>query len=144
MQMFYEKEICKTGIMVEHPVEDIIERVGCQFYTKVGLFRFNFQARAANVDHRSDSTHVEGHSPANGILVGRYVSPLAQQSYQFFPHQNLMHCPLFFCADVCNSRYNEDRRGEERGNHFVKIKNWGSCVPEVSLVPELRDIFEQS
>lgn len=36
MQMFYEKEICKTGVMVEHPVEDIIERVGCQFYTKVG------------------------------------------------------------------------------------------------------------
>jgi hypothetical protein len=33
--MFYEREICKTGIMVEHPVEDIIERVGCQFYTKV-------------------------------------------------------------------------------------------------------------
>jgi hypothetical protein len=97
-------------------------------------------SRATNVDHRPDSTRVEGHSPANGIPVGRCVSPLVQQSYKLVK-QNLTCCPLFLCADVCNSRYNEDRRGEERGNHFVKIKNWGSCVPEVSLVPELRHLF---
>lgn len=34
-QLFYEDEVFKTGHMVDHPVEDIIERIGCQFYTKV-------------------------------------------------------------------------------------------------------------
>lgn len=33
--LFYEDEVFKTGHMVDHPVEDIIERVGCQFYAKV-------------------------------------------------------------------------------------------------------------
>jgi hypothetical protein len=36
-QLFYEDEVFKTGHMVDHPVEDIIERIGCQFYTKVSL-----------------------------------------------------------------------------------------------------------
>jgi hypothetical protein len=33
--LFYEDEVFKTGHMVDHPVEDIMERVGCQFFTKV-------------------------------------------------------------------------------------------------------------
>ncbi|KAJ9098712.1 hypothetical protein QFC21_004360 [Naganishia friedmannii] len=32
--LFYEDEVFKTGHMVDHPVEDIMERVGCQFFTK--------------------------------------------------------------------------------------------------------------
>lgn len=33
-RMFYQDEILKTGNFVDHPVEDLIERVGCQYYTK--------------------------------------------------------------------------------------------------------------
>lgn len=82
MQMFYEKEICKTGIMVEHPVEDIIERVGCQFYTKVS---WSCGGLLAVMDQGAeprwvicDSTQEDDHKLANGIPDGRSVSPRPQ------------------------------------------------------------------
>lgn len=33
-RLFYEDEIFKTGNFVDHPVDDVIERVGCQFFPK--------------------------------------------------------------------------------------------------------------
>lgn len=125
MQMFYDREVCKTGTMVEHPVEDIIERVGCQFYTKVSLLTRSH--RVPNLSRGMFSMLEEGLKEENGTQAGRFVSIVRCQSLE------ALLITMHNGTDICNSRYNEDRRGDgERGNHFVKIKNWGSCVPEVS------------
>lgn len=75
MQMFYDKEICKTGIMVEHPVEDIIERVGCQFYTKASGYSVGPVGRLElMVDVDDGSTQEEDRKLGNGTQVGPCVS----------------------------------------------------------------------
>lgn len=33
-KMFLEREVLKTGHICDHPVEDIIEKVSCQFFVK--------------------------------------------------------------------------------------------------------------
>lgn len=103
--------------MVDHPVEDIIERVGCQFYTKVRAPVFFL--RRLKTDSYANSTSEVDRRTESGILAGRFVSWDYLSEAQYDANSG-------YISDVCVSRYNE------KEHLTVRIKNWGSCIPDVS------------
>ncbi len=109
-----------SGHYVDHPVEDILEKVGCQFATKVSLrYRNPLPWHYAHDEPYPFSTLAEDRRHPNGTQGGLYVS--------FVSHHRVHEVDTPFPPpplDVCVSRYNERER------QCVKIKNWNSCIPE--------------
>lgn len=119
--LFYEDEIFKTGHMVDHPVEDIMERVGCQFFTKVCAVA---SVRSPGLAYVSPGKTVHKGPPSKRRMVSWMAVMCVTSHAARFSSVCLMY--TVSSIDVCVARYNE------KEHLTVRIKNWNSCIPEVS------------
>ncbi|KAK4688769.1 chromatin structure-remodeling complex subunit RSC1/2, partial [Tremellales sp. Uapishka_1] len=109
-RLFFDREAFKSGHFCDHPVEDIIERVSCQFFVKVGSINSNTRLELSRL---RNSTFAGDRRIRSTIPAGHYVGVGS-------PDGENAECG----TDICNSRYND------REYLCVKIKNWNSCIPD--------------